>query len=144
MCHPDRVAAARGLCWTCYTPKRRNLSHTPKKDIVLEDPEPGVLKIDDLIRLVADLNQTSYIEGKKTVYAILNTMIGALRKKEEVHLWSFGKWHVVRAGAIPRVNVYTKVREMGKPRVYVVFKPSKYLKRILKECESNSQTASEP
>jgi nucleoid DNA-binding protein len=139
VCHPERVAAARGLCWPCYnhTPRtRRNLAHNPEKDIELEPSEPGVLKIDDLIRLVADLNQTSYIEGKKTVYAMLSTMIKALRNKEQIVIKGFGRWRVIVTKPSPRINIYTKVREMGKPRVFVHFNFSKDMKRILKECDS--------
>lgn len=143
VCHPDRVAAARGLCWGCYYPKKRNLSHNPDKDIKLEDPEPGVLKIDDLIRTVADLNMTSYIEGKKTVYAIMNSMIKRLRNREEVLIKGFGKWRVVVTKPSPRINIATKAREMGKPRIFVTFSFSKNMKRLLRECESTSQASSE-
>lgn len=143
VCHPDRVAAARGLCWKCYKPKRRNLSHNPVKDIKLADPIPGVLQIDDLIRLVADLNQTSYIEGKKTVYAIFSSMIKALRKKEEITIYGFGKWRVITTKPSPRINIYTKVREMGKPRVFVHFRFGEDLRKVLKKCESSTQIPNE-
>lgn len=148
-CHPERIEAAKGLCWGCYQPntyrpKRRNLPHNPEKDITLSPPVEGVLQIDDLIRLVADLNQTSYIEGKKTVYAFFSAIIKALRNKEKVRVMGFGTWRVIVTKPSPRINIYTKVREMGKPRVFVHFKFDHGFKKELKECILNIPMSSEP
>ncbi len=140
-CHPDRILVAKGLCWTCYNkqnvPKRRNLSHIPTKDIKLKEPKPGILQIDDLVRIVADLNQTSYSEAQRTVFAILHTMIQALRRKEQVKVFGFGRFKVIEACAVPRRNIKTKVKEMGKPRKWVHFYFSPMLKEELKKCILN-------
>lgn len=148
MCHPERVAAARGLCWPCYKWKPRTRRNKPEhfvgRDIKLEDPEPGVLKVDDLIRLVADLNQTSYKKGREIVYAMLNTMIKALRNKEEITIKGFGWWRVIVSKPSPHINICTKQMEKGRPRVWVHFRLSDQIKRMVKECVSNSQTNNEP
>lgn len=129
-CHPERVLAAKGLCWTCYekAPRKR---HGPKwkEDLVLPEKQDGILTIEDLVRVVGDTADIPYSEAKKAVLTIFGSMIKALKLRDYVYIRGIGRWltYVRPEQTIYAINWGGGWRTYPE-RVKVRFKPDAFLK----------------